>query len=469
MTYANNDCNENFYLVAKDWIAQYKEVVEGNRLPVFFDMEQSANVIAFASWKLTPIMLGEDGIAQMDDNGNPIYITHTAKNPFHIISLERTSTIPSEYNFVEYGSNGAINSKFGNECSDYSFDAYHYCPANGSILLPSYKLDCEDEYVEIGHQRLSLLMYVIPAQRLKQDNYVVTERIQELWVKDIDLNEQVPFGKELKKYRFDNPIKVCRNTNLVFSPYEDNGMNKVRCAFLGNFPNSLERSQFKVNCGMAKTRYGFDSKSPLDISQLKQNYFKGEDGDWRDSDGNKVSNVEVRRYIDKDILKKGYNSYDSLDKYVMVLDFDSSIDNKTMFDISAIGGMSTYSYNILSDSGFIPSFAYQSLVKYGDKDGGTTYTWMNKHLKSKSHMQFELLGLDDWDISQTYDEIQRLVVKDTTDDCDTLLNPMKLAGDIYRVWCETRGGWDKTKGSSIPPQHYIYEEYKEYSNDLIEF
>lgn len=285
----------------------------------------------------------------------------------------------------------------------------------------------------------------------------------------MDLNEQVPYGDDLKKYRFDNPIKVCRNTNLVFSPYDDNGMNKVRCAFLGNFPNSLERSQFKVNCGMAKTRYGFDSKSPVDISQLKQNYFKGEDGDWRDSDGNKVSNVEVRRYIDKDILKKGYNSYDSLDKYVMVLDFDSSIDNKTMFDISSMNSLSAYSYNILSDSGFIPSFAYQSLVRYGDKDGGTTYTWMNKHLKGKSHMQFELLGLDDWDIPQTYDEIQRLVVKDTTDDCDTLLNPMKLAGDIYRVWCETRGGWDGTQGSSIPPQHYIYEEYKDYSNDLIEF
>ena len=99
---------------------------------------------------------------------------------------------------------------------------------------------------------------------------------------------------------------------------------------------------------------------------MKEDYFKGEDGDWRDSNGNKVSNVEVRRYIDKDILKNGYNSYDSLDKYVMVLDFDSSIDNKTMFDISSMNGLSTYSYNILSDSGFIPSFAYQSLVKYGE-------------------------------------------------------------------------------------------------------
>ena len=201
---------------------------------------------------------------------------------------------------------------------------------------------------------------------------------------------------------------------------------------------------------------------------MKEDYFKGEDGDWRDSNGNKVSNVEVRRYIDKDILKKGYNSYDSLDKYVMVLDFDSSIDNKTMFDISSMNGLSTYSYNILSDSGFIPSFAYQSLVKYGDKDGGTTYTWMNKHLKGKSHMQFELLGLDDWDIPQTYDEIQRLVVKDTTDDCDTLLNPMKLTGDIYRVWSETRGGFDRTKEASLA-QHHIYDEYKDYSNDLIEF
>ena len=212
------------------------------------------------------MLMGDDGIVQIDGNGNPIYLTHTAKNPFHIISLERISTIPSEYNLVEYGSNDAINSKFANECSDYSFDAYHYCPANGSILLPSYKLDCQDGNPETDHQNLSLLMYVIPDQRIKGDNYVVTDRIQELWIRDIDLNEQVPCGNELKKYRFDSPIKVCRNTNLVFSPYDDNGMNKIRCAFLGNFPNALERSQFKVNCGLAKTRYGFDSKSPLDIS-----------------------------------------------------------------------------------------------------------------------------------------------------------------------------------------------------------
>ena len=58
-------------------------------------------------------------------------------------------------------------------------------------------------------------------------------------------------------------MMVCRNTNLVFSPYiDENGMNRVRCAFLGCFidENDDEYSRFKVNSCGAKTRYELDSK-----------------------------------------------------------------------------------------------------------------------------------------------------------------------------------------------------------------
>lgn len=467
LTYANNDCNENFNLVVKDWIQQYRGIVSGNRLPVFFDMEQSANVLALATWKLTPILL-EDGIARVDWDGNQEFKTSTGKNPFHILSLERPSENPSEYVLEEYGRNSAINSKLqGLEYGNYLFDAYHHCPANGSILLPTYEFDCidsEEDFGEPEHQLASILMFVIPAQSIKSDNYVINEQIQELEIKSIDLNSFLPQGEDMMKWRFDGPIKVCRNTNLVFSPYEDRGLNKVKCAFLGNFPSELETRQFKVNCGMAKTRYGFDSKSPLDTSQLKQRYFRGDDGDWRDESGRKVSPSEVRRYVDSGILNKGYNSYDSLDKYVMVLDFDSPLDNKTLFDLSSIRGLKTYSFNILSDAGFIPSFACQSLVKYGDKEGGITKTWMSKHLKDKSHMQFQLLGMDDCNIAQAYGQIQRLVVKDTTDDCDTLVNPMKLVDGIYRIWCEVKGSAGKEQG-----RHAFASEFQDYSNRTIEF
>lgn len=27
----------------------------------------------------------------------------------------------------------------------WMFDRYHYCPANGSLLLPMYAFDCSDE------------------------------------------------------------------------------------------------------------------------------------------------------------------------------------------------------------------------------------------------------------------------------------------------------------------------------------
>ena len=79
------------------------------------------------------------------------------------------------------------------------------------------------------------------------------------------------------------------------------------------------------------------------------------------------------------------------------------------------------------------------------------------------------------DILKRWNETLTNIEKKTTKNrefenlmCDTLLNPMKLTGDIYRVWSETRGGFDRTKEASLA-QHYIYDEYKDYSNDLIEF
>ena len=85
-----------------------------------------------------------------------------------------------------------------------------------------------------------------------------------------------------------------------------------------------------------------------------------------------------------------------------VIDLAASIDNKRMFDISWMNGIDTHSYNILGDAGYIPHFAYQSLIRYSDKDGGIAYTWKNKYLEPKNHMQFELLGLDDKKIPDAF-------------------------------------------------------------------
>ena len=101
------------------------------------------------------MLMGDDGIVQIDGNGNPIYLTHTAKNPFHIISLERISTIPSEYNLEEYSDNSIING----HSTEWLFDAYHYCPANGSLLIPMYRFECED----FGSQKLHIRMFVVYA------------------------------------------------------------------------------------------------------------------------------------------------------------------------------------------------------------------------------------------------------------------------------------------------------------------
>lgn len=91
LTHTNNDCNENFKLVLTKWRNQYENMIVGNRLPVFFDMEQSANVLALASWYIIPY-IDSDGIVHRDSNGEQLYVTCCAKNPLHILSIERTSS-----------------------------------------------------------------------------------------------------------------------------------------------------------------------------------------------------------------------------------------------------------------------------------------------------------------------------------------------------------------------------------------
>lgn len=169
--------------------------------------------------------------------------------------------------------------------------------------------------------------------------------------------------KKYHKYLFDHPVKVCRSTNLVFAPYESNGSNMFRCAFLGNFDmgdgETGGYSKFSIkesSCG-AKTRYEYDSQSTLDLGLTKRKYYQ-------DSSESELA------YIDENIASNAFNSYDSMDKFVMVLDFRTSIDNPYMFKVDWRNGVHAASYNILGDAGFIPHFAYQSLVGYAEGDGG---------------------------------------------------------------------------------------------------
>ena len=132
------------------------------------------------------------------------------------------------------------------------------------------------------------------------------------------MNEKIPIlddGKE-GQYRFGGDVRPCRGTNLVFSAYDDGNMqNKVKFAFLGIFADT-DISEFRINSCNAKTRYEFDSQCEGALSLLKDKHYQ-------DS-----------RYVDEDILSNGFNSYDSMDKFAMVVEFDTPIDNKTLFDSS---------------------------------------------------------------------------------------------------------------------------------------
>lgn len=497
LTHTNNNSNENFKIVLKKWLDEYEKTIDWkdvddnalnpNRLPVFFDMEQSANVLALAAWTSFP-KLDKDGVPMQDDDGKEMRIFSCWKNPLHILSMERPSTFPSEYNLTEYADNGQVNES--GVLQNWMFDSYHYCQATGSILLPFYAFDCSDE--DGLRQEVRLRLFLVSAQSLKSENYAAQDRIIRLDdIRDraprddgtahfgIDINKKVAFsGWDKTKYRFDHPVKVCRNTNMVFSTCDVNGQNRLRCAFLGTFVKDVDENGYtmrsvKTSSCQAKTRYEFDSQSTEDLSLVKGDYFKESDFDGKYVDSNILLGTKGEDEEDPgDDIPPAFNSYDSMDKFVFVLDFQPSIDHKNMFDMSALDGLTCRSYNILSDAGCIPHFAYQSLVKFGDengkpdRDGGTAYTWTNKYLQNKTHMQFELLGLDDQSIPKLYENMQRMVVDDISDDCKTLLCPAKFMDDIYRIWCE-----NKTKKALKTDDYdsYFANEYVDYPNPKLEF
>ena len=85
-------------------------------------------------------------------------------------------------------------------------------------------------------------------------------------------------------------------------------------------------------------------------------------------------------------------------------------------------------------------------------------------------MQFELLGLDDKKIPKVYENMQRMIVEDITDNCKTLIVPTKFMDDIYRIWCETL---DEKTNMYVEDygdyENHFHNEYKDYSNPVIDF
>ena len=147
LTHTNNDCNEKFKMVLSKWRDEYGTLVPGNRLPVFFDMEQSANVLALSSW-YTMQKTDPDGVVVTDASEEPLMAVSCRYNPLHILSIERTSNLVSEYNLTSYSNNNSMSTP--EIMQEWMFDQYHFCQANGSLLVPFYKFRCSDTGDEQG-------------------------------------------------------------------------------------------------------------------------------------------------------------------------------------------------------------------------------------------------------------------------------------------------------------------------------
>jgi hypothetical protein len=158
-----------------DWKDASGNSLSGNRFPVFFDMEQSASILALSSWYMRDG--DKDGILGNTIFGQVREAIFCAKNPIHIVSVEKTYSSASEYVLEQYISSSILTSTI--EMSDWLFDRYHYCQAGGSLFIPFYKFDCRDDSSD-GQQLLSVRMFVIPAQTLKLDSYAASEKLVQL-------------------------------------------------------------------------------------------------------------------------------------------------------------------------------------------------------------------------------------------------------------------------------------------------
>lgn len=111
--HSNSTCNDEFNVAIREWNEHYGTLVHwrggdgtpisSNRLPIFFDMEQSAHVLALASWRRFTAR-DDDGEELRDETGEPVKQTLCGRNPLHILSLERTSTSTLEYTWEKYTS-----------------------------------------------------------------------------------------------------------------------------------------------------------------------------------------------------------------------------------------------------------------------------------------------------------------------------------------------------------------------------
>lgn len=450
--HTNSTCNDAFRRVVDDWRGRYSRTIPDNRLPVFFDMEQSGRMLALAAWSCTR---WDTGRVDLTTN-RPIYWTNTGLNPIHILSNEKFSSNPSEWQLEEYGSNSEVNSAvWRDDGTGFLFDAYHYCQADGSILIPSYRMDCHEAgSTSQESQVLTVQMTLVPAQVVKSPNYVASSAVRILNPVSIDLNQQVAMevqglssgeslAKDYRQPRFGHEVRVARSSRVAFSPWESNGQNRVRLAFLGCLAGDLDRAAYQVSSCDAMTRYELDSQSPAELALVGNARHEANGTELKWTDGQGRTQELTLAQIDPDVANS-FNSYDSLDKYVLVVDLDTPVDSKPLFDLAAPKAIRCSICNVLSDAGWIPHFAFQSSMPYGDEhpEGGIAKVWENPHLGGKDHWSFQLLGLDDRRLAQAYDAMQRMVVDDLTDDCRTMLAPARLMEGIYRIWCdaETRNG-----------------------------
>ena len=102
-------------------------------------------MLSLASWNRIPISsttTDEDGIIA-DDVPEDSMLVCCGKNPLHVIAMERPDVNVSRYTLSRYTTTEIIRS---NEVSrNWLFDRYHYCQGDGSILIPLYRFDCNEE------------------------------------------------------------------------------------------------------------------------------------------------------------------------------------------------------------------------------------------------------------------------------------------------------------------------------------
>ena len=440
--YKNSDTNDVFNDIIDRFIDNYtinidKSDMSGNKIPIFYSFQQNADYMVFATWD------------KRKDDSIFTNVDRTHLTPIHVLCKEEqkysNETLSTTYILSPFADDLRyidMVAEPGEGDTAYLSAPYVISSARGSIFIPCYRFyapapggssiheerdDEENSYV-LQNQAIEVKLNECICQVVNTSNFENTKKFISYDKKRIHLNQPWLFG---------GTVLIARNTNAIFSICDDinHQTASLGIAFLGNIAVRT-REQLSKNSVGGCTRYTADSDPAAAIALLRKKFYKAWDKDTNDY---LYSDARIFDWDEKTGETKSlWNSFDRNDKYVCVIKFEKDLTETlwNMYDPEQQDIFSSRLLNIISDSSYIPNFAYQSPLNYErfPEISGINRLFESRYLRTKDHWSTQILGLEN-NLLLDYTKIaQELIIHDETDNADTYVSSGQITDAIYRIW-----------------------------------